>query len=337
MVLTAIILHGMCAWSSGLGSSQHCSLTEILSSRGRFPALLHPLQTDCLLLSSQAPAGVDKHGGNVLSRAQVQDSVGVKQSDDDIVAREGNATTWLVSDDRPPTAKCAPVPQLCPATSFRAAGKQQGATWCRELRQAEIKASIGIQIDWINSLVEPLVPAPLWNPLPRFWKCWLRNWIFSILVYFGVGFTWAYYIYSCFGSDLFPKGNMPQWKDIAEQMSVSFWALPVYSLLPSITEELCERGHTLAYAHVSDVGVPMFLANLFMYMAFVEFGVYWMHRGLHDIPAGYKCAPLSPLAALLSTMPSLGLLRALPSLLMVPAAPRLVLCTHACSQCAHGR
>jgi hypothetical protein len=164
---------------------------------------------------------------------------------------------------------------------------------CRQARQQATRQSITLQIDWMNSLIEPAVPTPLWRRLPRFCQCWLRNYAFAMAVYFGVGLAWAYYIYQCFGSDLFPKANVPAWRDMAEQMNVSFWALPMYSLLPSITEELCERGYTLTYAHVSDVGVPKFAACLVLYMAFVEFGVYWMHRGLHDIPWGYKCAAVS--------------------------------------------
>jgi Delta7-sterol 5-desaturase len=161
---------------------------------------------------------------------------------------------------------------------------------CRATDKPSRQELIRVQIDWINGLVEPAVPAAIWSRLPRFAKCWLRNYIFAMAVYFSIGFVWAYYIYYCFGSDLFAKGNMPSWADMSEQMSVSLWALPLYSLLPSTTEELCERGYTLTYAHVSDVGVPMFIAYMVLYLAFVEFGVYWMHRGLHDIPAGYKCA-----------------------------------------------
>lgn len=162
---------------------------------------------------------------------------------------------------------------------------------CRVSKQTETtQTDIAKQIDWLNSLIRPVVPSPLWRALPRFCQCWLRNYIFAMAVYFGVGFTWAYYIYQCFGNEFFPKHNVPAWKDMAEQMGVSFAALPLYSLLPSITEELCERGYTLTYAHISDVGVPTFMAYLFLYMAFVEFGVYWMHRGLHDVQIGYKCA-----------------------------------------------
>jgi Delta7-sterol 5-desaturase len=142
----------------------------------------------------------------------------------------------------------------------------------------------------MNGLVKPIVPPAIWERLPHFCQSWLRNFLFAAGVYFGVGFIWAYYIYHCFGSDLFPKHNVPTWRDMFEQMNVSLWSLPMYSLLPSITEELCANGCTLAYAHVKDVGRTRLFGYLFLYMGFVEFGVYWMHRGLHDIPAGYKCA-----------------------------------------------
>lgn len=65
-----------------------------------------------------------------------------------------------------------------------------------------------------------MVPAPLWNALPSVLQSWLRNWVFSICIYFGLGFAWSYYIYHVFGTDLFPSGNVPTWTDIVEQMQV---------------------------------------------------------------------------------------------------------------------
>lgn len=135
------------------------------------------------------------------------------------------------------------------------------------------------------------MPVSWFENLPTLLQSWLRNFIFSVLVYFGLNFGWAYYIYECFGGDLFPKQNMPSWSDMREQMWVAAWSLPFYSLLPAVTEEIVERGWTLSYSSIADVGVPQYIALFVLYIAFVEFGVYWMHRGLHDIPAGYKCAP----------------------------------------------
>jgi len=36
------------------------------------------------------------------------------------------------------------------------------------------------------------------------------------------------------------------------------------------------------------VGVGAYLAYFALYMALVEFGIYWMHRLLHDIRPGYR-------------------------------------------------
>lgn len=156
--------------------------------------------------------------------------------------------------------------------------------------------SIKMQVAWLNSLAHPFVHVAWFNQLPTLLQSWLRNFVFSVLVYFGLNFGWAYYIYECFGGDLFPKDNKPTWSDMKEQMWVASWSLPCYSLLPALTEEVVERGWTLSYGAISDVGVPQFVGLFALYIAFVEFGVYWMHRGLHDIPSGYKydsyvCSP----------------------------------------------
>lgn len=163
-------------------------------------------------------------------------------------------------------------------------------------------ASVSEQVEWLNSLVSPtVIPSKHFNAMPRILQAWVRNCVFSVLVYFGINFAWAFYIYECFGPNLFPKKNMPSWKDMAEQMWVAFWSLPIYAMLPTLTEEVVERGWTLTYARISDVGLPLYIALFVFYMCFVEFGVYWMHRGLHDISAGYRCAPTLLLSPMLST------------------------------------
>ena len=48
------------------------------------------------------------------------------------------------------------------------------------------------------------------------------------------------------------------------------------------------QGWTKAFSRVSEVGMGAYLAYFVIYMTFVEFGVYWMHRLLHDIRPGYK-------------------------------------------------
>lgn len=70
-------------------------------------------------------------------------------------------------------------------------------------------------------------------------------------------------------------------------------SIPVYSMLPAVEEWIMERGWTRAYTRVSDVGLGWHILYFVAFMTSVEFGVYWMHRLLHDIKPGYKYAPIS--------------------------------------------
>lgn len=66
--------------------------------------------------------------------------------------------------------------------------------------------------------------------------------------------------------------------------------MPLYAALPALTEAVVEAGWTRVYSRIADVGLPRYLAYFAAYMACVEFFVYWMHRGLHDVKLGYRCA-----------------------------------------------
>lgn len=64
--------------------------------------------------------------------------------------------------------------------------------------------------------------------------------------------------------------------------------MPFYCALPAVSEYMIESGWTRCFFNISEVGVPMYLINLALYLIFVEFGIYWMHRELHDIKPLYK-------------------------------------------------
>ncbi|KXZ52406.1 hypothetical protein GPECTOR_9g450 [Gonium pectorale] len=134
---------------------------------------------------------------------------------------------------------------------------------------------------WKNNLVMWMLPDSLRDQLPHFVQTWLRCWILCAAVYFIIGGIWCYYTYFCFGDKLFAPGTIPAWKDVWEQIRVSNWAIPMYSLLPAVTEMAAEKGWTRAYPRVENVGLPAYVLYFFLYMVSVEFGVYWMHRGLH--------------------------------------------------------
>lgn len=71
-------------------------------------------------------------------------------------------------------------------------------------------------------------------------------------------------------------------------------SMPLYAALPAVTEAVVEAGWTRVYSRIVDVGAPRYLAYFALYMASVEFFVYWMHRGLHDVKLGYRRAPVAP-------------------------------------------
>jgi Delta7-sterol 5-desaturase len=163
-----------------------------------------------------------------------------------------------------------------------------------------------------------LHPSPL---LLLITQSWLRNWIFCMALYFGCGGAWAYYCYFCFGTQLYAPGHIPSFSDVMEQIKVAFVAMPMYAMLPALTEQAMEKGWTLAYARISDVGLPMYCLYFALYMTSVEFFVYWQHRILHN-GVGYtklhyihhkynKEHSLSPFAGL-AFHPIDGILQAIP-------------------------
>ena len=44
----------------------------------------------------------------------------------------------------------------------------------------------------------------------------------------------------------------------------------------------------MTYPRIDNLGLPMYIVTFFLYLVSVEFGVYWMHRGLHEIKWAYK-------------------------------------------------
>ena len=83
---------------------------------------------------------------------------------------------------------------------------------------------------------------------------------------------------------------MPPRAAVLEQIRVASRAMPLYALLPSLVESAAERGGTASFSRIDrDVGgVLPYLLLVVCYMSFVEWGVYWVHRGLHDWKTGYR-------------------------------------------------
>lgn len=142
---------------------------------------------------------------------------------------------------------------------------------------------------WKNELIlGRVIPKHLLQLIPHFVQGWMRNWLMCWIVFHGIGGLWAYYCYKCFGDKLYPPGHIPDWASMWQQILVSNYAMPLYALVPTIGEWAVEQGYSLAFPRIDNVGWPAYLVYFFLYMTCVEFSVYWVHRGLHDVKWAYK-------------------------------------------------
>lgn len=133
-----------------------------------------------------------------------------------------------------------------------------------------------------------LLPDIAWNPLPHFFQTWLRNYIGGTVLYFLSASLWCLYIYHIKRSVYVPKDSIPSNKAMLTQIHFAMKGMPWYTLLPSVTEYVIENGFTKCYSAINDVGwIPYFVYSA-IYLVLVEFGIYWMHRLLHDIKPLYK-------------------------------------------------
>ncbi|KAJ0840433.1 putative delta(7)-sterol 5(6)-desaturase [Helianthus annuus] len=186
----------------------------------------------------------------------------------------------------------------------------------------------------------------LWTPLNL-----PSNYIAGSLVYLISGFLWCFYIYHLKHNVYVPKGQTSWCKSckfvvahhVFDEMLLDFWksnvlakyvamkAMPWYCALPSISEYMVENGWTRCFARISDVGWASYILYLGLYLTFVEFGIYWMHRELHDIKPLYKWLhathhiynkqnTLSPFAGL-AFHPIDGILQAVPHVIALFLVP----------------
>lgn len=81
---------------------------------------------------------------------------------------------------------------------------------------------------------------------------------------------------------------IPSRRAMLLQIYVAMKAMPWYSVLPTISEYMTEIGWTKSFPRIYHIGWAAYLVYLAIYVVIVEFGIYWMHRELHDIKPLYK-------------------------------------------------
>jgi len=209
-----------------------------------------------------------------------------------------------------------------PGKDFSRCGKQSG----------EYLQLFAADISWSNNLVlGPLLPRRIWSPWPRVLQIWLRNYIAGLIVYFVSGGLWCFYIYYWKRHVYIPADSIPSKEPIFLQIMVTMKAMPLYSALPTLSEYMIENGWTKCFANVHEVGWPSYILLTILYLVLVEFGIYWMHRELHDIKVLYKYLhathhiynkqnTLSPFAGL-AFHPLDGILQAIPHVIVLFLIP----------------
>uniref|UniRef100_A0A0D9UWG4 aldehyde oxygenase (deformylating) n=1 Tax=Leersia perrieri TaxID=77586 RepID=A0A0D9UWG4_9ORYZ len=185
---------------------------------------------------------------------------------------------------------------------------------------------------WYNEIfLSHVVPGDWWRGLPHPLQSWLRNCLGGYLLYFACGFLWCFVIYYWKRHSYIPKDSVPTVEAMKKQIIVASKAMPLYCALPTLSEHMVESGWTKCFFNISEVGWPMYLTYVALYLIFVEFGIYWMHRELHDIKPLYKYLhtyhhiynkenTLSPFAGL-AFHPLDGILQAVPhvfALFLIP-------------------
>eukprot|EP01138_Halocafeteria_seosinensis_P003463 gb/GECG01003539.1/.p1 GENE.gb/GECG01003539.1/~~gb/GECG01003539.1/.p1 ORF type:complete len:298 (+),score=15.64 gb/GECG01003539.1/:1-894(+) len=138
---------------------------------------------------------------------------------------------------------------------------------------------------WKNDVLLPQFAVEM---LPHFFASWARNLIAATLLYHGVGLIWSLWIYVLNGKKYFPKNDIPTLSTIWQQMKVSQLAILWYTFLPAVDEWFVERGFGMAYYSVPEFGWWRYLAFTAVYLVWVEFGIYWVHRLLHEIKWAYR-------------------------------------------------
>jgi len=142
----------------------------------------------------------------------------------------------------------------------------------------------------VESMPEHLTAA-LGPDYGYYMACYLRDLFSGTCVYWITATLWHVMIYRVWGNELFvSKGRpFPTSETIIDQMQLAQSSIFIYAALPVFSEFLIENKVTRCYFYVAEVGgwLP-YLAYLALYMFFVEIGIYWMHRTLHENKLLYK-------------------------------------------------
>ena len=86
----------------------------------------------------------------------------------------------------------------------------------------------------------------------------------------------------------FTSDSIPTRKAMIQQIHVAVKGMPWYTLFPTVSEYMIERGWTKCYSTLDQFNWFLCFVYIVLYLVIVEFGMYLVHKGLHDIKFLYK-------------------------------------------------
>lgn len=149
---------------------------------------------------------------------------------------------------------------------------------------------------WVNTFVVPksvtdMVTSQFNEEISHYVVTYIRNLVGGTMLYYIAGGLWHLYIYYVKGEECFTRRGrvMPNSETIADQILLSQASMFLYVTLPVFVEWMIENGYTRCFYYAEEVGGwKMYALYTAVYLFFVEIGVYWMHRELHEQKFLYK-------------------------------------------------
>jgi len=161
----------------------------------------------------------------------------------------------------------------------------------RVVTPLSVKAFEGVGLSSLNNISALDMPGDV-PAIPYIFSSWVLYVLGGAAIYFILGSLSFYSIFVLYRDYFFPgKNDLPSdaelYKQVKEEIKISLFAFPVMALFSipfNYMEYLQLDNH---YDDIEEYGWLYFLASPFLFLAFADTTIYWIHRALHH-PLLYK-------------------------------------------------
>lgn len=141
----------------------------------------------------------------------------------------------------------------------------------------------GDAVEDLSALLDRLAGLSAGGEVPlarRFVINWVVMYIFSLLLYFVVAGIDYLIVFRLFSDRLLPKGYSAR-VDVRREIVTSVRALVAMTAMTTFPEMGVQLGYSKIYHRVDEYGVGYLLLSPLLFLAFSDFCIYFLHRGLH--------------------------------------------------------